>query len=278
MIRSMGLSANVRVLGFAPIEDFVGYLGACDIVLNLRYPTVGESSGTLLRVAGPGQGGDGLRGRLLSGIPRRCLPQSAGGRGRRRPDLRVPEPAGVASGGGAALGERAEALRRARVQLGLRSARAVRGVSGSGGGGQRDGARPRRCRAIAETAPSSRAQPAVAWSTCAAGRPSDERARTIWTRTRRAWSRRSRSRRRAAPPTASSRWARTCRSRPRSAPGWATAKCAAATTASSDAPIIASVTSAEGERFDLRRSTTSTPRRTLSRIPTSTSPPCSAAN
>jgi SAM-dependent methyltransferase len=55
MIGSMGLSANVRVLGFAPIEDFVGYLGACDIVLNLRYPTVGESSGTLLRSLGLGK-------------------------------------------------------------------------------------------------------------------------------------------------------------------------------------------------------------------------------
>jgi len=55
MIRSMGLSANVRVLGFAPIEEFVGYLGACDIVLNLRYPTVGESSGTLLRSLGLGK-------------------------------------------------------------------------------------------------------------------------------------------------------------------------------------------------------------------------------
>jgi glycosyltransferase involved in cell wall biosynthesis/SAM-dependent methyltransferase len=55
MIRSMGLSANVRVLGYAPIEDFVGYLGACDIVLNLRYPTVGESSGTLLRSLGLGK-------------------------------------------------------------------------------------------------------------------------------------------------------------------------------------------------------------------------------
>jgi glycosyltransferase involved in cell wall biosynthesis/SAM-dependent methyltransferase len=54
-IRSMGLSASVRVLGFAPIEDFVGYLGACDIVLNLRYPTVGESSGTLLRSLGLGK-------------------------------------------------------------------------------------------------------------------------------------------------------------------------------------------------------------------------------
>ena len=55
MIRTMGLSASVRVLGFAPIEDFVGYLGACDIVLNLRFPTVGESSGTLLRSLGLGK-------------------------------------------------------------------------------------------------------------------------------------------------------------------------------------------------------------------------------
>jgi len=51
----MGLSAHVRILGFAPIEDFVGYLAACDIVLNLRYPTVGESSGTLLRSLGLGK-------------------------------------------------------------------------------------------------------------------------------------------------------------------------------------------------------------------------------
>ena len=55
MIRSMGLSANVRVLGFAPERDFVGYLAACDIALNLRYPTVGESSGTLLRAMGLGK-------------------------------------------------------------------------------------------------------------------------------------------------------------------------------------------------------------------------------
>jgi glycosyltransferase involved in cell wall biosynthesis/SAM-dependent methyltransferase len=55
MIRTMGLSAHVRILGFAPIVDFVGYLGACDIVLNLRYPTVGESSGTLLRSLGLGK-------------------------------------------------------------------------------------------------------------------------------------------------------------------------------------------------------------------------------
>jgi glycosyltransferase involved in cell wall biosynthesis len=55
MIRSLGLSANVRLLGFTPAQDFVGYLAACDMALNLRYPTVGESSGTLLRAMGLGK-------------------------------------------------------------------------------------------------------------------------------------------------------------------------------------------------------------------------------
>jgi glycosyltransferase involved in cell wall biosynthesis/SAM-dependent methyltransferase len=55
MIRSMGLSAQVRLLGFTPTDAFVGYLSACDIVLNLRYPTVGETSGTLTRSLGLGK-------------------------------------------------------------------------------------------------------------------------------------------------------------------------------------------------------------------------------
>lgn len=55
IIQSLGLSAAVRVIGFAPIEDFVGYIAACDIVLNLRYPTVGENSGTLMRSLGLGK-------------------------------------------------------------------------------------------------------------------------------------------------------------------------------------------------------------------------------
>lgn len=54
LIATLNLSAHARHIGFAPIEDFNGYLGACDIVLNLRYPTVGESSGTLLRALGMG--------------------------------------------------------------------------------------------------------------------------------------------------------------------------------------------------------------------------------
>jgi glycosyltransferase involved in cell wall biosynthesis/SAM-dependent methyltransferase len=49
LLRSLDLSGSVRLLGRQEIDDFTGYLGACDVVLNLRYPTVGETSGTLLR-------------------------------------------------------------------------------------------------------------------------------------------------------------------------------------------------------------------------------------
>ena len=55
LIAALGLAANVRVLGFQPIEDFTGCIAACDVVLNLRYPTVGESSGSLLRALGLGR-------------------------------------------------------------------------------------------------------------------------------------------------------------------------------------------------------------------------------
>jgi glycosyltransferase involved in cell wall biosynthesis/SAM-dependent methyltransferase len=55
LIRSLGLSAAVRVLGFVEPEAFTGYMAACDVVLNLRYPTVGESSGSLLRALGLGK-------------------------------------------------------------------------------------------------------------------------------------------------------------------------------------------------------------------------------
>jgi glycosyltransferase involved in cell wall biosynthesis/SAM-dependent methyltransferase len=55
LIRTLGLAEHVRVLGFTPIEEFVEYIGACDIVLNLRYPTVGETSGSLQRALGLGK-------------------------------------------------------------------------------------------------------------------------------------------------------------------------------------------------------------------------------
>ena len=55
LISSLGLERNVRVLGFTPIEEFAGYMAACDVILNLRFPTVGESSGSLLRAFGLGR-------------------------------------------------------------------------------------------------------------------------------------------------------------------------------------------------------------------------------
>ena len=55
LIRTLDLAPHVRVLGFTPIDDFAGYIAASDIVLNLRYPTVGETSGSLLRALGLGR-------------------------------------------------------------------------------------------------------------------------------------------------------------------------------------------------------------------------------
>lgn len=55
LIGALDLGGSVRHIGFAAIEDFVGYMGACDIVLNLRYPTVGETSGSLHRALGLGR-------------------------------------------------------------------------------------------------------------------------------------------------------------------------------------------------------------------------------
>ena len=56
MISGLGISGNVRVTGIcAGIERVRGLIAAADIVLNLRYPTVGETSGTLLRALGLGR-------------------------------------------------------------------------------------------------------------------------------------------------------------------------------------------------------------------------------
>lgn len=49
------LSDCVMVTGFASLEDFKLYMGACDFCLNLRYPTQGESSGSLHRMLGMGK-------------------------------------------------------------------------------------------------------------------------------------------------------------------------------------------------------------------------------
>jgi glycosyltransferase involved in cell wall biosynthesis len=53
-IRIYGLEDVVEVTGYLEEEDFYVYNIAADIVINLRYPTGGETSGTLIRALGVG--------------------------------------------------------------------------------------------------------------------------------------------------------------------------------------------------------------------------------
>ena len=55
LISQLQLEKFVRVLGHVPIDEFEQLIGAVDICLNLRYPTAGETSGTLLRALGLGR-------------------------------------------------------------------------------------------------------------------------------------------------------------------------------------------------------------------------------
>jgi SAM-dependent methyltransferase len=55
LVESLDIRPNVRMPGFTGIDEFTGYMAACDVVLNLRFPTVGETSGTLLRALGAGR-------------------------------------------------------------------------------------------------------------------------------------------------------------------------------------------------------------------------------
>jgi glycosyltransferase involved in cell wall biosynthesis len=53
-IAAAGLADVTEQRGFVPEHQLVDYLAAADIVLNLRYPTSGETSGTLLRALSAG--------------------------------------------------------------------------------------------------------------------------------------------------------------------------------------------------------------------------------
>lgn len=54
-LKNRGLEDNVQITGFADLEDFKSYMGACDFCLNLRYSTQGESSASLHRMLGMGK-------------------------------------------------------------------------------------------------------------------------------------------------------------------------------------------------------------------------------
>ncbi len=56
LVARLGLTDAVRYTGFAPtLEQFLGWLAAVDVVVNLRYPTVGETSAVALRALAAGR-------------------------------------------------------------------------------------------------------------------------------------------------------------------------------------------------------------------------------
>jgi glycosyltransferase involved in cell wall biosynthesis len=55
IIRAQRLSEAVRRIGFAPSGDYENYIAASDVCLNLRYPTAGETSASLLRLFAAGK-------------------------------------------------------------------------------------------------------------------------------------------------------------------------------------------------------------------------------
>jgi glycosyltransferase involved in cell wall biosynthesis/SAM-dependent methyltransferase len=55
LIDQLGIHEHVRLLGYVPTEELEQYIATVDICLNLRYPTVGETSGTLQRAFGLGR-------------------------------------------------------------------------------------------------------------------------------------------------------------------------------------------------------------------------------
>jgi len=56
LARDLGVAERVHETGFVPWEDFEAAIAACDLCLNLRYPTAGETSASLLRVLAAGRG------------------------------------------------------------------------------------------------------------------------------------------------------------------------------------------------------------------------------
>jgi glycosyltransferase involved in cell wall biosynthesis len=55
LVDRYGVADRVRLAGFVDLARFYAYLRAVDVVVNLRYPSAGESSGTLARALAEGK-------------------------------------------------------------------------------------------------------------------------------------------------------------------------------------------------------------------------------
>jgi hypothetical protein len=50
LAQTLGVGGRVHLLGFLPHDDFGSAIRACDLCINLRFPTAGETSASLLRI------------------------------------------------------------------------------------------------------------------------------------------------------------------------------------------------------------------------------------
>jgi len=50
--KSLGIQEHTKILSFVSADRFSALIGSCDLVFNLRYPSCGETSGTLAHAAG----------------------------------------------------------------------------------------------------------------------------------------------------------------------------------------------------------------------------------
>ena len=73
-------------LDYVPEERMWSLMAACDVLVNLRYPTMGETSGSVIRALSLGQAARRLRRRLVQRAARRRRAQGAGRRARGRDD------------------------------------------------------------------------------------------------------------------------------------------------------------------------------------------------
>lgn len=55
LARQLGVAERVHLTGFLPPEEFRAALASCDLCCNLRYPTAGETSASMLRILAAGR-------------------------------------------------------------------------------------------------------------------------------------------------------------------------------------------------------------------------------
>ena len=104
--RRAGVADRVHVTGFLPFEDFEAAIAAVDLCLNLRYPTAGETSASLLRVLAAGRPAIVSDFAQFADLPAEIAPRvplgRRGARGARRPPPRPPRRSRPAAGHGRA--------------------------------------------------------------------------------------------------------------------------------------------------------------------------------